>query len=185
MQVKETILPGVFIIEPNVFHDNRGYFLETFVSTRYASLGLPSVFVQDNLGYSVKNVVRGLHYQIEHPQGKLVFVTLGKVLDVIVDIRKGSPTFGQSITVELSHENGRQVYIPEGFAHGYCALSERADFYYKCTDYYYPQGERGIRWDDPDLQIPWPVKHPIMSPKDLIYPCLKEVDDQDLPVFIS
>lgn len=184
MQVLETALPGVLIIEPRIFDDARGYFYETYHAERYAKLGIKETFVQDNFSRSAKNVVRGLHYQLEHAQGKLVFVTHGQVQDVIVDIRVGSPTFGQSIMVELSHENHRQVYIPPGLAHGFCVLSERADFVYKCTDFYYPASEFGLYWNDPDLAIAWPaMANPIVSPKDAIYPCLKEIAMDTLPRF--
>jgi dTDP-4-dehydrorhamnose 3,5-epimerase len=183
MKVIETILPGVLIIEPRVFHDTRGYFYETFHADRYQEYGIKERFVQDNFSRSVKNVVRGLHYQMEHAQGKLVSVTYGQVLDVVVDIRTGSPAFGKVITIDLSDQNNRQVYIPKGLAHGYCVLSERADFLYKCTDFYCPESEHGLYWNDPDLHIPWPViKEPILSPKDSIYPRLKEISQDQLPV---
>lgn len=176
-----TALPGVVIIELRAFHDARGYFFEILQEERYQQHGIPGHFVQDNFSRSSKNVVRGLHYQLEQPQGKLVFVTRGHVLDVIVDVRIGSPTFGQAITVELSDQNLRQVYIPPGFAHGFCVLSEWADFIYKCTDYYCPAGERGIAWNDPALHIPWPVQEPVLSAKDSVYPRLQEVAVDQLP----
>jgi dTDP-4-dehydrorhamnose 3,5-epimerase len=181
MHIISTQLPDVLIIEPQIFHDARGAFFEVFQAERYQQQGVPAQFVQDNFSHSNKNVVRGLHYQLEHPQGKLVCVTNGHVLDVIVDIRLGSPTFGQAITIELSDKNLRQVYIPPGFAHGFCVLSERADFLYKCTDYYYPASERGIYWNDPDLKIAWPVRDPILSEKDAVFPCLKDVSEDQLP----
>lgn len=186
MKVTETILPGVFIIEPRAFHDARGYFYETFHAERYEQYGIKEKFVQDNFSSSVKNVVRGLHYQMEHAQGKLVFVTYGHVVDVVVDIRIGSPTFGKSVTIELNDQNHRQVFIPPGLAHGFCVLSDRVDFLYKCTDFYYPASEFGIRWDDPDLQIAWPhLEKPILSAKDSIYPCLKDIPENQLPRFES
>ncbi len=181
MNIIQTELPGVLILELRAFHDTRGYFFENFQAERYQQHGLPTQFVQDNVSHSRKNVLRGLHYQLEHPQGKLVCVTQGHVLDVIVDVRLDSPTFGKAISVELSDQNLLQVYIPPGFAHGFCVLSERADFIYKCTDYYYPAGERGIYWNDPDLQITWPVQDPILSEKDAVFPCLKEIPEDQLP----
>lgn len=180
MKVLTTELDGVLILEPRVFPDNRGFFYETFQAQRYADLGIPGPFVQDNFSHSVKNAVRGLHYQLERPQGKLVFVTSGKVMDVIVDIRKSSKTFGKAITVELSDDVARQVYIPPGFAHGFCVLSETAGFMYKCTDYYHPPSERGIAWNDPDLNIAWPVKEAIVSGKDLEYSNLNQIAKDQL-----
>lgn len=182
MKVMETMLPGVLIVEPRLFHDARGYFYETFHGDRYKECGIKETFVQDNFSRSKKNVVRGLHYQMEHAQGKLVFVTHGHVLDVIVDIRTDSPAFGQHITVELSNENYRQVYIPPGLAHGFCVLSDHADFLYKCTDFYYPASEFGIAWNDPDLQIAWPhIIEPILSSKDAVYPRFKDIPQDLLP----
>ncbi len=181
MRVVSTELPGVLIIELHAFHDPRGYFFEIFQEERYQQHGIPERFVQDNFSSSSQHVLRGLHYQVEHPQGKLVFVMRGHVLDVIVDVRLGSPTFGKAITIELSDQNLRQVYIPPGFAHGFCVLSEWADFVYKCTDYYHPAGERGIRWNDPDLHIPWPVQDPILSAKDAVLPRLRDIGEDQLP----
>lgn len=185
MQVIETDLPDVVIYEPKIFHDARGYFFETFQQTRYQACGIHLPFVQDNFSRSKKGVLRGLHYQWPHAQGKLVFVNQGKVLDAIVDIRLGSPTFGKAIWIELSDENRRQVYIPPGFAHGFYVLSEFADFTYKCTDFYYPEFERGIAWHDPELPIPWPDPAPILSPKDAVFPLLKTVDAAELPRYIE
>lgn len=186
MKVLETELPGVLIIEPHIFNDARGYFYETFQAERYAQHGIKENFVQDNFSSSVKNTVRGLHYQLEHAQGKLVFVTRGHVLDVIVDIRVGSPAFGKAITIDLSEDNHRQVYIPQGLAHGFCVLSEHANFLYKCTDYYYPAAEFGVCWNDPDLQIAWPaIANPLLSPKDALYPRLKDIDKAQLPIFLN
>jgi dTDP-4-dehydrorhamnose 3,5-epimerase len=181
MEVIKTELDGVLIIEPKVFSDARGFFYENFQAERYEQHGMPRHFVQDNVSYSTKSVVRGLHYQLEKPQGKLVHVLSGNVLDVIVDIRRGSKTFGKSICIELSDTNHRQVYIPPGFAHGYGVLSESAVFMYKCTDYYHPASERGILWNDPDLNISWRITDAILSPKDLVYPQLKELPKEQLP----
>lgn len=181
MRVLTTELSGVLLIEPKVFSDARGYFFESFQAERYAEHGISTRFVQDNESYSLKNVIRGLHYQLERPQGKLVHVSLGSVIDIIVDIRLDSPTFGKSLSFELSAENHRQLYIPPGFAHGYCALSDMARFVYKCTDYYHPQSEFGVLWNDPDLNITWPVKDPILSAKDAEYPRLKDIPKEYLP----
>ena len=178
-------LPEVKIIEPSIFKDSRGYFFEGFQAKRYHEMGIKEVFVQDNYSRSVKNTLRGLHYQLQHPQGKLVGVTAGRVYDVIVDIRQGSPTFGQWISVELSDENARQVYIPRGFAHGFCVLSETADFYYKCTDYYSPHDDYGVAWDDPSINITWPIDdEPIISSKDQKYIPLQNISHDKLPRYM-
>jgi dTDP-4-dehydrorhamnose 3,5-epimerase len=156
------------IIEPKVFGDERGFFLETFHTSRYADLaGISLPFVQDNFSRSLKGVLRGLHFQKTKPQGKLISVVRGEVYDVAVDIRKGSSTFGQWVGVILSEENKKQLWVPPGFAHGFAVLSEIADFYYKCTDYYDPSDEGSILWNDPDLAISWPVENPILSDKDI------------------
>ncbi|MEQ1557245.1 MAG: dTDP-4-dehydrorhamnose 3,5-epimerase [Sideroxydans sp.] len=168
MKVIPSTIPDVLIIEPKVFGDERGFFFESFNQRKFAELvGREVEFVQDNHSRSVKNVLRGLHYQIQHPQGKLVRVVQGTVLDVAVDIRKSSPTFGQHVTTELSAENRRMFWIPEGFAHGFVVLSETAEFLYKTTDYWYPEHERSIRWDDPALAIDWKLQTtPALSGKD-------------------
>jgi dTDP-4-dehydrorhamnose 3,5-epimerase len=167
MNVVKTKLHDCVIIEPKVFGDGRGFFLETFQAERYADkAGITLSFVQDNYSRSSKGVLRGLHYQTNKPQGKLVRVVKGKVYDVAVDIRKGSNTFGQWEAVILSEENKIQFWVPPGFAHGFVVLSEIADFEYKCTDYYDPCDEGGILWNDPDLNIPWPIDNPILSNKD-------------------
>ena len=176
------LVPEVLIVEPDVHGDGRGYFLETYRAQRYAEQGLPDTFVQDNLSFSRKGVLRGLHYQLGRPQGKLVWVLQGEVFDVAVDIRRGSPTFGRWVSATLSSADHRQLYVPEGFAHGFCVLSETALFTYKCTDYYAPEEERGIRWDDPALGIDWPVAEPIVSDKDRAYPALENVPEGDLPL---
>lgn len=176
------ILPEVLIVELDVHGDRRGYFVETYRAEVYAQHGIPTNFVQDNLSFSQQGVLRGLHYQLGRPQGKLVWVLQGEVFDVAVDIRRGAPTFGRWAGMTLSSEDYRQVYIPQGFAHGFCVLSETALFAYKCTDYYVPEQERGIRWDDPSLAIDWPVAEPIVSDKDRAYPTLEDVPEGDLPV---
>jgi dTDP-4-dehydrorhamnose 3,5-epimerase len=175
VKVIPTEIPGVLIIEPKVFGDERGFFLETFNAKRYADAGIPGPFVQDNYSRSVKGTLRGLHFQEPQPQGKLVQVIAGAVYDVAVDIRKGSPTFGKFVGVELSAENKRQFWVPPGFAHGFYVLSESADFQYKCTALYAPEHERSLIWNDPDLAIPWPVSGaPKLSAKDAAAPRLKD-----------
>jgi dTDP-4-dehydrorhamnose 3,5-epimerase len=168
MKVIQTAIPDLLIIEPKVFGDDRGYFFESFNRRKFAELtGRDVDFVQDNHSRSTKNVLRGLHYQIQRPQGKLVRVIQGAVLDVAVDIRKNSPTFGKHVALELSAENKLMFWIPEGFAHGFVVLTEAAEFLYKTTDYWYPEHERCIRWDDPGLEIDWKLQAaPLVSGKD-------------------
>lgn len=165
MKTHTTPIVGLMVLEPRFFADSRGFFVETWQKKRYSDLGFPS-FVQDNLSRSKKHVLRGMHLQYPQPQGKLVSVPEGKVYDVAVDIRKGSPTFGKWHGVTLDAESGRQFYIPPGLAHGFVVLSDCAVFSYKCTDYYNPAGEFTLRWDDPDIGIEWPVDCPIVSEKD-------------------
>lgn len=181
MKVTPTRLKEVLLIEPQVFGDARGYFLETYQQQRYAETGMPGNFVQDNISFSQRHILRGLHYQ--HPQGqaKLVQVLDGEVFDVAVDIRQGSPTFGQWAGVTLSSQTHCQLYIPPGFAHGFYVLSPTALFIYKCSDYYAPRHEGGICWNDPDLNIQWPGDQPILSEKDKVHPFLKDVPLQRLP----
>jgi dTDP-4-dehydrorhamnose 3,5-epimerase len=181
MKVTETTLPGVLIIEPRVFGDARGFFLETWHQARYREFGLPAQFVQDNLSFSARGTLRGLHFQNPHAQGKLISVLQGEVFDVTVDIRVGSPTFGRWVGVVLSGDNRRQLYVPEGFAHGFCVMSKDALFTYKCTDFYAPQAEGGILWSDPDIGIDWPTRAPLLSEKDEEYPVLKEIPLERLP----
>lgn len=178
MKVSESELPEVLIIEPRVFGDDRGFFYESFNAKAFAdATKLDVQFVQDNHSRSQKGVLRGLHYQIENPQGKLVRVTAGKVMDIAVDIRRSSPHFGKWFGLELSAENARQLWIPPGFAHGFVVLSDYAEFLYKTTDYYTPPAERCIRWDDPDLAINWGLSEaPTLSAKDQIGKPLKEAD---------
>jgi dTDP-4-dehydrorhamnose 3,5-epimerase len=168
MQVIPTDIPDVLILEPKVFGDDRGFFMESFNRRAFAEqTGLDLDFVQDNHSRSVKHVLRGLHYQIQQPQGKLVRVAVGSILDVAVDLRKGSPTFGRWASCELSAENKRQLWVPPGFAHGFLVLSDSADVLYKATDYYAPQYERSLLWNDPEVGIPWPLTaDPILSAKD-------------------
>ena len=178
MRVTTTNIIGVLLIEPDVFRDPRGLFLETYHARRYEDAGIPGHFVQDNYSQSLRGTLRGLHYQEPHAQGKLVMVTDGTVYDVVVDIRKGSPSFGRWYGAELSAENRRQVYVPPGCAHGFCVTNDQASFLYKCTDYYAPSDERGIIWNDPSLAISWPVAAPILSAKDGIYKSLAEMESE-------
>ncbi len=176
----ETPISGLYIIEPRVFLDKRGFFMESYNKKEFEGIGLTMEFVQDNHSKSRKGVLRGLHFQTKHPQGKLVRVTRGEVFDVAVDIRKGSPTFGEWYGVILSEENKKMFYIPERFAHGFLVLSDEVDFLYKCTDYYYPDEDAGIIWNDPDIGIDWPLDGitPILSEKDKKRPLLKQVVKQ-------
>lgn len=183
MKVIPTGLDKVLIIEPAVFQDRRGCFMETYHQKRYAEYGMDIPFVQDNLSYSLQGTLRGLHYQIEQEQGKLVQAIKGEVFDVAVDIRLGSPTFGQWTFKRLSGANMHQFYIPKGFAHGFCVISEDAVVVYKCTDFYNPKVERGILWSDPEIGIAWPIKDPLLSPKDNSYPRLKDIPEVDLPIY--
>ncbi len=181
MKILKTSLPGVLIIQPDIFKDKRGFFMETYHRKNYAKEGLDQSFVQDNLSYSIRGTLRGLHYQYPDAQVKLVQVVKGKIYDVAVDIRQGSPTFGQWTGVHLSDENKRQFFVPEGFAHGFCVLSDTAFVVYKCSDFYAPESEKGILWSDPDIGIDWPVKEPLLSPKDIQFPCLKDIPLECLP----
>lgn len=181
MNVVSTELPGVIVLEPKVFGDSRGTFMETWQRKRYADLGMPTDWVQDNVSRSARGVMRGLHYQLPQPQGKLVHVLDGEVLDVAVDIRVGSPSFGRAVVVALSAENRRQIYVPAGFAHGFLVTGDRATVAYKCTDYYRPEFERGVRWNDPRLGIEWPVTDAVLSSKDAALPLLADVPEELLP----
>jgi dTDP-4-dehydrorhamnose 3,5-epimerase len=178
MKILETDLPGVLVLTPTFYRDDRGFFCETYNQRRMAEAGLPEVWVQDNFSLSKKNVLRGIHYQITEPQGKLVRVTHGAVLDVAVDLRRGSPTFARHVAVELSGENGQMLWIPEGFGHGFLVLSDVAGFAYKVTDYYSPAAERTVAWNDPDLAIPWPVaaQDAIVSGKDRLGATLRDAE---------
>jgi dTDP-4-dehydrorhamnose 3,5-epimerase len=177
MRVTPLDHPEVLLLEPDVFSDARGFFMETFHAAKFTQQGLPEVFLQDNHSRSVRGVLRGLHYQLQHPQGKLVRAVTGEVFDVAVDIRKGSPMFGKWVGAVLSEANQRQMYVPPGFAHGFCTLSEQADFLYKCTDLYAPGDEYGIAWDDPGLAIEWPQLDYLLSDKDIGNPKLSESDN--------
>ena len=185
MNVIETALPGVLLLEPRVFGDARGFFLETWQAERYQQAGLPARFVQDNQSRSRRGVLRGLHYQLVQPQGKLVWVTRGAVFDVAVDVRRGSPTFSHWCGYQLDDANHHQLYIPPGFAHGFCVVSEEADFFYKCTDYYHPHSEQGIAWNDPAISIDWPLPAAdvALSTKDQANPRLAAQDPAKLPTY--
>jgi len=184
LKVNQAKLPSVLHIEPKVFGDSRGFFLETYNKERYMEAGFPDVdFVQDNHSRSSKGVLRGLHFQLNHPQGKLVQVATGSVYDVAVDVRVGSPTFGQWYGAILSEENHHQLWIPPKFAHGFCVLSDTADFVYKCTDYYRPEDEGGLLWNDPAVGIEWPLEAPLLSEKDKVYACLADIDTALLPKY--
>ena len=181
MKVIKTKLKDVFIIEPKVFTDERGFFYESYTQQKLAAQGIDTVFVQDNHSRSVKNVLRGLHYQKgEAAQTKLVRCVVGEIFDVAVDLRKKSPTFGQWFGCVLSAENKKQLYIPKGFAHGFAVLSETAEFLYKCDSYYNPQAERGIIWNDTQLNIAWGIENPIISAKDTKLPLFKSIPAEDL-----
>ena len=181
--VRKTTLAGVLVIEPEVFADERGFFMETYHQRRYAEHGLAETFVQDNCSHSSRAVLRGLHYQLEHAQAKLVSVITGRIYDVAVDIRRGSPTFGRWVAEILSQDNHRQLFTPAGFAHGFCVLSDTADVMYKCTDFYAPGDEYGILWSDPKLNIDWPIKQPVLSAKDAGFCELAAVPPENLPIY--
>jgi len=182
MQIEKTEIPGVLILTPKVFGDERGFFLESYNREAFQRAGIESEFVQDNHSRSNGCVVRGLHYQKKFPQGKLIRAIQGDVLDVIVDIRKGSPAFSRWISILISAENKKQVWIPGGLAHGFSVLSETAEFCYKVTDYYHPEDEAGICWNDPQLDIDWQVQNPLLSEKDASLPLLADAGE-DLPLF--
>ncbi len=182
MNIINTNIEGVLIIEPKVFKDSCGFFMETYNQNRYKQAGVDTVFVQDNLSYSVQGTIRGLHFQTRHPQAKLVQVITGEIYDVAVDIRPDSDTFGKWSGIHLSDQNKRQLFIPKGFAHGFCVLSEFALFAYKCSDFYVPDDESGIIWYDPDIGIDWPFEDPIISEKDKYFPYLSDLSREQLPI---
>lgn len=184
MNVIETGLPGVLILEPKVFGDERGFFMESWREDRYEGVGIPGRFVQDNLSFSRRGVLRGLHFQNPNGQGKLVSVLWGEVFDAAVDIRVGSPTFGRWTGATLSAENKRQLYVPSDFAHGFLVTSEAALFFYKCTDYYDPTSEGVVLWNDPEIGIEWPVDAPLLSERDRTAPPLARVSPERLPSYL-
>jgi len=181
MNVTELELPGVFLIEPKSFGDDRGFFMETFNEKRYEDAGLPSRFVQDNLSFSRRGILRGLHYQYPNPQGKLVQAVSGEVFDVAVDIRAGSPNFGKWTGARLSAENKHQLWVPEGFAHGFVVLSESALFSYKCTTLYNGEADAALLWNDPEIGVRWPDREPTLSEKDSYAPLLRDIPPEKLP----
>ena len=185
MNVIETRIPGVLVLEPKIFGDERGFFMETYNEARYKEAGLPTNFVQDNLSLSAKNVLRGLHFQNPDQQGKLVYVLQGEVFDVAVDIREGSPTFGEWEGVTLSAENKRQFWVPEGFAHGFLVTSDTALFAYKCSAPYNAKADAGVRWNDPEIGIEWPVEEPILSEKDKNAPLLRDLSPEKQPRYLN
>jgi len=185
MKAEKTAFQKAMIIEPDAFRDKRGYFMETYHKEKYEQLGLRAQFVQDNLSYSVRGALRGLHYQYPHDQAKLVQVIRGEIFDVILDVRRDSPTFGQWTGINLSDENNRQFYVPEGFAHGFCVLSETALVHYKCSEFYAPECEGGILWCDASVGVNWPISTPLLSDKDRGYPCLNDIPKNRLPVYKS
>jgi len=166
-------LPDIIIIEPDIFEDSRGFFIEMYHKEKFQEAGINENFVQDNRSRSKKGTLRGLHYQVKNPQGKLIWALSGEIFDIAVDIRRKSPTFGKWFGSTLSGENKKALYIPPDFAHGFCVMSEEAEVFYKCTDFYSPENERCIRWDDPELGIEWPIKYPTLSDKDKKAPSLK------------
>jgi dTDP-4-dehydrorhamnose 3,5-epimerase len=180
VNVLATELEGVLVIEPRVFSDARGFFYESYRADRYAAAGLPACFVQDNHSCSAPGTLRGLHYQFPRAQGKLIRVLRGAVFDVAVDIRRGSPSFGRWVGVVLSADNKRQLYVPPGYAHGFCVPGEASEMAYKCTAFYAPEDEHGVLWNDPTIGIPWPIKTPLMSERDRAYQPLSR-DRLDLP----
>ena len=183
LQCQISPIPEVILVEPVVFRDDRGFFLESYHRIKYGEKGITPVFVQDNHSHSCQGTIRGLHYQLEHPQGKLIYVVSGHIFDVVLDIRRGSPTFGNWCGAHLSADNKHQVFVPEGFAHGFSVLSESADVIYKCTDFYTPGDEYGVLWNDPALDIDWEVEAPILSDKDLANPALTDIPRDLLPVY--
>lgn len=183
MKIIETSLPGCLVVEPKVFGDARGYFYESYNRSKFNEMGIDVDFVQSNVSRSARGVLRGLHYQWPHPQGKLVSVLEGEVYDVAVDIRRGSPTFGKWAGVMLTAENHRHFWIPEGFAHGFCVVSEHATFSYQCTDLYNAQADGGVRWDDPAIGVDWPLSDPLLSDKDSKAPLLADITEDRLPEF--
>jgi dTDP-4-dehydrorhamnose 3,5-epimerase len=183
MRAVDTYLAGIVVIEPEIFRDTRGFFFETYHQRKFAELGLDVRFVQDNHSRSEQRTLRGLHYQLNFPQAKLCRVVVGEVLDVVVDIQLGSPTFGKWIAVILSAENKRQIFIPRGFAHGFVVRSNVAEFLYKCDEFYHPEDEYGLAWNDPSLAIPWGVADPIISTKDRNHPALSAIAPMYLPRF--
>ncbi|HBQ61221.1 MAG TPA: dTDP-4-dehydrorhamnose 3,5-epimerase [Balneolaceae bacterium] len=180
MKISDTRIPDVKIVEPRVFEDDRGYFFEAFRESVFRDSGIEEHFVQDNVSRSYKNTIRGLHYQIQNPQAKLVQCLRGTILDVAVDLRQNSPSFGNYVAVKISDVSKRMLFVPKGFAHGFSVLSDEAIVSYKCSDYYNQDGERGVRWDDPQIRVNWDVERPILSDKDRKLPLLSSINEKDL-----
>lgn len=180
MKFTETEIPDVKLIEPKVYEDDRGYFYESYREYLLQEEGIEEHFIQDNVSKSYQNTIRGLHYQVVNPQAKLVQCLKGAIIDVAVDLRQNSPTFGKYAAIKLSDFNKQMLFIPKGFAHGFSVHSDEAIVSYKCSDYYNPDGERGLRWDDPDIQIPWEVERPILSEKDRKLPLFSSIKEKDL-----
>jgi len=183
MKITATEFPGLYIMEPKVFNDDRGYFFESYRTEHFKNAGLNLEFKQDNQSKSTNGVLRGLHYQLNHGQGKLVNCVAGEIFDVALDVRRGSPTFGKAFSKILNDKEHQSVYIPPGFAHGFCVLSDEAIFTYKCTEKYYPGDEYGILWSDTSLKDVWPIENPILSHRDLSFPELSNQDEALLPIF--
>jgi dTDP-4-dehydrorhamnose 3,5-epimerase len=183
MRVTPTPLPGLLLLEPTVYRDSRGWFVESYHRERFQAAGIQAEFVQDNHSRSRKGALRGLHFQLAHPQAKLVRVVRGEVLDVVVDLRRNSPAFGGHYSVRLSGKNQKQLFIPEGFAHGFLVLSAETDFVYKCSDYYYAEDQYGLAWNDSALGIDWGIEQPLLSPRDNEWPSLASLDRPALPLY--
>tara|TARA_B100000945_G_scaffold258628_1_gene216398 strand:- start:211 stop:762 length:552 start_codon:yes stop_codon:yes gene_type:complete len=183
MECIDTKIKDVKLIKPKIYGDSRGFFLETYQKNHFKDIGIPYDFIQDNHSRSKKNTLRGLHYQLDKMQGKLVRVSNGCVYDVAVDMRKGSPTFKEHVSFILSDENQFQLFIPPGFAHGFCVISDEADFEYKCTEFYNPNSEVGVMWDDPDLDIDWPISNPMVSDKDNKNFLISEIPNELIPKY--
>lgn len=184
MKFNQTNIQGAYLIDLDIYRDDRGFFLESYQRQKYADQGLDVEFVQDNRSRSKKNVLRGLHYQIQNPIGQLIYVTHGEVFDVGVDLRKGSPTFGAHISFTLAADKPQQLYLPAGVAHGFCTLGETNEILYKCTEYYYPEDEAGLFWNDPDLGIQWPIENPNINDRDGVYSRLKDIPLSRLPITV-
>lgn len=182
MKVKKFPIPGVLLFELEFYEDGRGLFLETFQKKRYEKLGIKEKFVQDNRSVSEKNVLRGLHYQIKKPIGQLIYVARGSIFDIGVDLRRSSPTFGQYVSFNLKEEDHQQVYLPPGIAHGFCTFDEVNEIHYKCTEYYFPDDEGGLNWQDDTLNINWPIENPKIKERDANFPFLKDINELNLPI---
>jgi dTDP-4-dehydrorhamnose 3,5-epimerase len=185
MRVEELELPGVLLVHADVLEDARGFFMEVHERDRYEAVGISGAFVQDNHSRSTRGVIRGLHYQLRRPQGKLITVIRGAVFDVVADVRPDSPTFGRWVGVRLGEGDGRQLWVPPGYAHGFCVYTDVADVLYKCTDVYSADDGRGVRWDDPTLGVTWPTPRPVLSGKDAALPTLTEIEQAELPRWSS